>query len=292
MATTKKAGPEKKAAISYWSKDKMTCPVCNKAFEHEIMRSGNGRMIAGGLTEELHRIFEPSAKFGRVYPLIYEIGCCPNCYTAFFWNDFKEKINPDDADKLFMNAERRKKNCEEIFPYFNLRHERTLFDGTAMYYLALMTYDDMGAYAIPTMKKAILSLRLAWLCDEINQRCDGHNYDIIAQMFYRKALFFYQQAVINETNKLEKSSTLANMGPDMDKNYGWDGVIYLCGLLEYKYGQQEDIQLRLKKLSESKTAIARIFGLGKSSKNKPGPLLEHARNLYDNLSKLVSDEDF
>jgi hypothetical protein len=24
-----------------------------------------------------------------------------------------------------------------------------------------------------------------------------------------------------------------------------------------------------------------MFGLGKSSKNKPGPLLEHARNLYD-----------
>jgi uncharacterized protein (DUF2225 family) len=82
------------------------------------------------------------------------------------------------------------------------------------------------------------------------------------------------------------------MGPDMDKNYGWDGVIYLCGLLEYKYCQREDTQLRLKKLSESKTAIARIFGLGKSSKNKPGPLLEHARELYDNLSKELKDDDF
>ena len=92
--------------------------------------------------------------------------------------------------------------------------------------------------------------------------------------------------------RVEKSSTLNNMGPDIDKNYGWDGVIYLCGLLEYKYGQQDDIQLRLKKLSESKTAIARIFGLGKSSKSKPGPLLEHARNLYDNLSKLVNDDEF
>ena len=50
--------------------------------------------------------------------------------------------------------------------------------------------------------------------------------------------------------------------------------------------------MRLKKLSESKTAIARIFGLGKSSKSKPGPLLEHARNLYDNLSKLVNDDEF
>lgn len=293
MATTKKTGDkDKKPAISYWSKDKCICPVCNKPFEKEIMRSGNGRMIAGGLTDELHRIFEPSAKFGRVYPLIYEIGCCPFCYTAFYWNDFTEKIVPEDADKLFEHSEKRKKACEEIFPYFNLKRERTLYDGTAMYYLALMTYDDMGAYALPTMKKAILSMRLAWLTAEINQHCAGHNYDIVSKMFYSKALFFYQQAVINETQRVEKSSTLANMGPDMDKNYGWDGVIYLCGLLEFKYGQKDDLQLRLKKLSESKTAIARIFGLGKSSKNKPGPLLEHARNLYDELSKLVSDDEF
>ena len=49
---------------------------------------------------------------------------------------------------------------------------------------------------------------------------------------------------------------------------------------------------RLKKLNESKVAIARIFGLGKSSKSKPGPLLEHARELYDNISKLVADDEF
>ena len=82
MATTKKAdGEAKKPAISYWSKDKCQCPVCKKFFEREIMRSGNGRMIAGGLSEELHRTFEPSAKYGRVYPLIYEVGACPNCYS-------------------------------------------------------------------------------------------------------------------------------------------------------------------------------------------------------------------
>lgn len=290
MAQVKMA--DKKVGISYWSKDKCTCPSCKKEFEREIMRSGNGRMIAGSLTEELHRNFEPSAKYGRVYPLIYEIGACPNCYAAFFWNDFGEKMDSADLDRVFQNSEKRKKACEVIFPYFNLKKERTLYDGVAMYYLALMTYDQMGGYIIPTLKKAIISLRLAWLCKDMNQHCDGHNFDYISQAFYRKALFFYQQAIYCETDKSEKSSNLANMGPDMDKNYGWDGVIYLCGLLEYKYGQQDDIQLRLKKLAESKTAIARIFGLGKSSKNKPGPLLEHARNLYDNLTKEVNDDDF
>ncbi|MFA6938022.1 MAG: DUF2225 domain-containing protein, partial [Treponema sp.] len=58
--------------------------------------------------------------------------------------------------------------------------------------------------------------------------------------------------------------------------------------LEYKYGQREDEEMRLKKLDESKRSIARIFGLGKSSKSKPGPLLEVARNLYDKLTSELS----
>lgn len=287
-----KKEPEKKLSISYFSKDKIACPVCKKAFEREILRSGNGRMIAGSLTEELHRNYEPSAKYGRIYPLIYEIGVCPNCYTAMYWNDFKEKITSEDCDKLYQTSRERKEKVETIFPYFNLKHERGLYDGTAMYYLALLTYDTLGSYMIPTLKKGVISLRLAWLSNEINLRCADRNFDIIAKIFYSKALFFYQQSIIYEQDKTEASSSLINMGPDIDKNYGWDGVIYLCGLLEYKYGQQEDIQLRLKKLNESKTAIARIFGLGKSSKNKPGPLLEHARELYDKISLLVRDDEF
>ena len=32
-----------------------------------------------------------------------------------------------------------------------------------------------------------------------------------------------------------------------------------------------------------------IFGIGKSSKEKPGPLLNHARDLYDKLNKELHD---
>lgn len=295
MSVVKKstaAGEKKKHAISYWSKEKCTCPVCKKTFEKEVMLSGNGRMIAGKLSDDLHRTFEPSAKFGRIYPLIYEIGACPNCYTALIWSDFKELRDKNTTDSLFDSREERREKCETIFPHFNLKKERTLYDGCAMYYLALLTYSKMPADNLPTMKSAFLSLRMAWLTRELDMAVPGHNFKYISDVMYRKALFFYQQAIVCETARTEKSSTLSNFGPDMDKNYGWDGVIYLCGLLEYKYGQQEDMQLRLKKLSESKTAIARIFGLGKSSKNKPGPLLEKARNLYDLLTKELNDDEF
>ncbi len=275
----------KKPAISYWSKKKCTCPVCNKEFQREEMLSGNGRMNAGKLTDELHRLYIPSAKFGKIYPLIYTIGACPNCHAAFFWNDFTDIKDEKSLKRIYSKTEERKECVNSIFPYYDLTRNRTLLDGAAMYYLAILTYDEVDLSYLPTMKRAILTLRLAWLCQELEEECPGHNFNVVSDIFYRKAIFFYQQAVINETARVEKSSTLANMGPDSDKNYGWDGVIYLCGLLEYKYGQTEDISLRLKKLDESKIAIARIFGLGKTTKEKPGPLLEHSRNLYEQLTK-------
>ena len=153
-----------------------------------------------------------------------------------------------------------------------------------------MTELQCIAYA-PTFKRAEISLRLAWLCNEIERVCPEHNYGYIAQVFYRKALFFYQQTLINETGRIESIESVANFGPDTDKNYGYDGVIYLSGLLEYKYGQRENQELRLKKLDESKKAIARIFGLGKSSKAKPGPLLEVAKSLYDKMTSELSSNN-
>jgi len=105
----KKESDKKKTALSYWSKDKCLCPVCNKEFDREIMLSGQGRMIAGKLTDELHRIFEPSKRYGRIYPLIYDIGACPNCFTAMLWSDFKDIKNKDAAEKMYSDSEKRRK---------------------------------------------------------------------------------------------------------------------------------------------------------------------------------------
>ncbi|MCR4627733.1 MAG: DUF2225 domain-containing protein [Treponema sp.] len=285
MQSSKKKEPDKKPSISYWTKQKCHCPVCKKDFRHEEMLSGNGRMIAGGLTDELHRIYEPSARYGKVYPLIYAIGCCPNCHAAMFWGDFPVLQDKGTLERIYDDEENRLKQVNEVFPYFNLERERTLYDGAAMYYMALLTYSKMDVAYLPTLKQGIIALRLSWLCRDLDIAVPNHNFSVMAETFVRKAIFFYQQAVINETARVEQSSSISNFGPDIDKNYGWDGVIYLCGLLEYKYGQQNDHELRLRKLEEYKTAIARIFGFGKSSKNKPGPLLEHSRNLYEALTK-------
>ncbi len=296
MSYSKKAfsfdndGP-KKPAISYWAKEDAVCPVCQKKFRQEVMHQGGGRTIAGNLTDELHRNYEISKNYGRVYPLIYEIGCCPNCHAAFFWKDFKKIKDSESFDRIAQDERNRIRAVETIFPHYNLEDERTLYDGTAMYYLALLCYEKVDIAYSPTCKRAQISLRLAWLCQDIDKICPDHNYGYIAQVFYRKALFFYQQTLINETGRIESIESISHFGPDTDKNYGYDGVIYLSGLLEYKYGQREDQELRLKKLDQSKKAIARIFGLGKSSKEKPGPLLEVAKDLYDKMTKELSSNN-
>lgn len=289
--TTKKteADPNKKPKISYWSKTKCTCPCCRRDFEKEEMLTGGGRMNAGNLTDELHRNYIPSEKFGSVYPMIYSIGACPRCHAAFFWKDFE--LIKDDAsiNALREDEANRRKQVETIFPHYDLFRERTLLDGAAMYYLALLSYEKVDLAYAPTFKRAMIALRLSWLCNDLDKVLPGFNFNYPAQVFYRKAAFFYEQTLINETGRIETIARVSNFGPDVDKNYGYDGVIYLTGLLEYKYGQTQDMQLRYKKLDENKRAIARIFGLGKSSKAKPGPLLENARELYDKLTEELKE---
>lgn len=288
-SSKKTVNPAKKPKISYWSKNKCHCPVCQNNFEREEMLSGSGRMIAGELTDELHRIFEPSAKYGQIYPMIYSIGACPKCHTALFWNDFEEIQDNASLNDLLADSKKRMETVSNMFPYYELTRERNLLDGAAMYYLALLSYEKVDLSYAPTMKRAIISLRLAWLCNDLQKVVPDHNYDYAAQVFYRKAQFFYEQTLINETQRIETIAKITNFGPDIDKNYGYDGVIYLNSLLEYKYGQTEDLQMRYKKLDANKRSIARIFGLGKSSKAKPGPLLEKSRDLYDKLTATLNE---
>ncbi|MBQ0051535.1 MAG: DUF2225 domain-containing protein [Treponema sp.] len=281
--------PDKKPKISYWSKTKCTCPCCRRDFEKEEMLTGGGRMNAGDLTDELHRNFIPSERFGAVFPLIYSVGACPRCHVAFFWKDFELIKDQATLEALRDDEENRKKQVSTIFPHYDLSRERTLLDGAAMYYLALLSYEKVDLGYAPTFKRAMISLRLAWICNDLNTKIPGYNFDYPAKVFYSKAGFFYEQTLINETSRVETIAKVANFGPDIDKNYGYDGVIYLSGLLEYKYGQRADMPMRYKKLDENKRAIARIFGLGKSSKAKPGPLLENARALYDKLTEELKE---
>jgi uncharacterized protein (DUF2225 family) len=52
-----------------------------------------------------------------------------------------------------------------------------------------------------------------------------------------------------------------------------------------------DAAQRIASLEEAKRTVAKIFGMGKSSKSKPGSLLESARSLYESINKEISQID-
>ena len=280
----------REAKISFQSKDEIRCPVCDTAFFREELLSGSGRLIAGPLTDELHRLYEPSARYGDVYPLAYQATVCPECWFTSMDKDFDDM--PKAAhEPAFSNREKRIADTELIFPGVDFRDLRDLTSGTASMYLLVQCYDYYPKEFSPTIKQGIASLRTGWLLDEMNIKFPDQHYDWLATMFKKKACFFYNEAIRREQSGKETLSGLKIFGPDTDKNYGYEGALYLTALLRFKYGFQDNPELRVNTLEEAKRTIARIFGIGKSSKSKPGPLLEHARELYGAINKELNETD-
>ncbi|MDR0784805.1 MAG: DUF2225 domain-containing protein [Treponema sp.] len=276
--------------ITFQSKEEYACPVCDTVFHREELLSGGGRLIAGQLTDELHRLYQPSAKYGDVYPLVYQATVCPNCWFASTEKDFN--LLPKNACFDVGEAEEdRKEEVRFIFPDVNFYENRDIVSGAASQYLVLRCYDYYGAKFSPTVKQGIASLRTAWLLDELHRKQPGENYDWLATLFKKKAQFFYDRAVEYEQSGKESLSAAQNLGPDTDKNYGYEGVLYLSGILKVKYGCAGSIEQRNASLESTKRTIAKMFGLGKSSKNKPGPLLELAKGLYDKIKHELNEPD-
>jgi len=280
----------KELKVSYFSKEEIACPVCEKVFNREELLSGSGRLIAGKLTDELHRLYEPSAKYGEIYPLAYQATVCPDCWFASMDKDFTD-FPPSQRDKAKKSREERASEIKLLFPDLDFTKPRDLISGTASLYLVVRCYELFPKEFSPTIKQAIASLRAGWLMEEVDKKFPNQHYDWISILFRKKADYLYSEAIRREQRGKETLSALKNFGPDTDKNYGYEGALYLTALLRYKYSYKDDPERRVKALEEAKRTIARIFGVGKSSKSKPGPLLEHAKNLYETISKELNEVD-
>lgn len=290
MVRHKKEEETKVGNLTYYAKEQFECPVCKAKFKKEELHQGGGRLIAGDLTDELHRTYTPSAKYGEVIPLIYQIVVCPKCYYASFPADFRLPSSAVIA-QLFENTQNRYTSMQKIFPQLNFSDPRTINEGAASYYLAIMCYSVFDKKFSPTVKQAICSLRAAWLFKMLDDKNPDQNFKYISDLFYHKATFLYRKALFNEQKGREITSSAKNLGPDTDKNYGYDGVIYLQALLLYKYGFRNEPEKRAAELEHQKSNLAKMFGLGKTSKEKPGPLLDLARSLYDNLKLELHTDD-
>lgn len=271
---------------TFFSKNPIACPLCETSFYKEDLLSGGGRLIAGELTEELHRTYEPSKKFGEVYPLVYTVLVCPSCLYAAYPQDFHE-IKEESIETLREQTERRVQSVSVVFADLDFTNYRGLKEGAASYFLAMMCYDYLDRYYSPTLKRALSALRAAWLLDSLHRKAFNENYDYLSRLFYRKARFFYLQAIDMAQNGQEPLEANVNFGPDLDKNYGYDGLLYVAGLLEYKYGPRKDAEKRIKSLENAKRIVSKLFGTGKASKSKPSAILDKARELYEEMNKEI-----
>jgi len=280
---------EKELKITFQSKKEFKCPVCDTVFKKEELLSGGGRLNAGELTEELHRLYIPSPRYGPIYPIVYQAIVCPGCWFSSMESDFS-LLPPEKKQNVKEDAEKRKKDTKSIFPNVNFFENRTLMEGAASQYLTLVCYDYFNKPTSPTIKQGLASIRCAWLIDELHAKYPDQNYDWLGTLFRKKAQYLYNEALTREQSGKETLSGMKAFGPDTDKNFAYEGMLYMCAYLRYKFGPAHDATERKSSLEDARRTIAKLFGMGKSSKDKPGAFLEIARKLYDTINNEITEQ--
>ena len=272
--------------ITYLAKEPIICPICDSQFFRESLLSSGGRLHADKVTDTLHRLYIPSKKFGKIDPLVYNVVVCPNCFYASLPFDFSD-IPEENRERLKMRTKDRIDFSNKIIgESIDFTYHRTLETGAASYMLASLCYDFFTKKSIPVIKQAICSLRTAYLFEDMEKEKPNNYFQYISELFYKKSLFFYKRAIELDQSKEQIMENFKTFGPDIDKNYGFDSVLYLIGILAYKYGIKEDVEIRKKELEEARIYLGKLFGLGKADFEKPKEILEKSKHFH----KLISDE--
>ncbi len=180
----------KGSKITFFSKTKTICPVCTASFHREDLLTGGGRLIAGDINNELRRKYEPSQKFGDIYPLMYPIIVCPVCFYASFATDF-DKIGDQIKSQLELNTNHRTATVRSLFDELDFHEPRSLKEGVASYYFAITSYDSFTKDFSPTIKQGIAALRASWLLQDLHKKVPDENYDYISKLFYSNFCYFF-----------------------------------------------------------------------------------------------------
>jgi uncharacterized protein (DUF2225 family) len=277
--------------LTFLVKSETVCRLCDTKFYKESLLSGGGRLNADIVSDTLQRIYKTTPKFGRIHPLIYSIVVCPNCFFSSLPGDF-ENPPEDQIEKLIDQKSNRIDFANKLIGEpVDFTKFRTLKSGAAGYALAALCYDFFTRKSIPVIKQAICSIRTAYLFEDINKQEPSENYKYFTQVFYKKALFFYKRAIELNQGKEQVIEVLKFLGPDVDKNYGYDGIIYLIGILTYKFGIKTNKDARRRELDEARLYLGKLFGLGKADFEKPKEILEKSKAFHEIISKEIKELD-
>ncbi len=299
MTTTPEAPPHQN---SFFHDVPIKCPVCEHSFKKEVMRFGHGRLISIDIDAELKQTYKFSKKFGEIYPYIYNIFICPNCWFAALSEDFNRKdfynYTGLRADEKF-----RRRQGRELSPQVDFDSYRTLENGLVGYFLAILCYAYCSFGSFAEAKKSIAAIRAAWCIGDII--AGTHDSELIPPYAALKQYFRY-------TAYLESSHHLKSLykpavskdnfaveiyGPDVNKDLGFNGFLYLNNYLSLEFlALEATAYAQYKRMEKSRNTLSKVFGFGKSSRQKPSVLMNKARDLYKEVKEkaeaLAAENDF
>jgi hypothetical protein len=238
----------------------------------------------------LRRLYEPTKKYGKVNPLNYPISVCPNCLFSTFKEDFN-RLPEKSIELVRGQTSRRVSLLEQSIGLISFEEERTDLSGLASYLLAIHCYSFFDKSAAPTIKKGICALRAAWMLGDLSEESEDEQakekYIYIQNIMYRKAHGFYEASLQYLQTGEEKVEGVF-LGPGIDKNWGYEGILYMTSSLQFKLGYLEkDLEVRGQKYLIAKRVISKLFGRGKASKSKPSEILDMSKDLYDKMTEFV-----
>ncbi|MDH5716265.1 MAG: DUF2225 domain-containing protein [Spirochaetia bacterium] len=275
--------------VSFRGKEPVICPICKAEHHKEELMSGGGRLIAGKLTQELRRLYEESKKYGKIHPLAYVIQTCPKCLYSSFPKDFS-LLKEENIKAIRDTTTHRQKLTQVLFNNIDFNNDRDLVLGTASYILAIDCYHLRSHDTAPTPKKAVCSMRAAWMLDDLYSEASYRPYDKARDFYYMEAVKNYAKCLeIMERGGEPIESAGYILGPDQDHNWGFDGIIYLNAFLTKKFSNQlsESVEEEYKMLEKAKRYLSKLYGTGKSSKSKPTVIVDMSKDLYDEIGKVL-----
>jgi len=271
------------SALTTFKKELRKCPICEHQFQEEFMLTGSMRQVSLNMNEEL-RTFYKDYQGQPVVPFAYETLVCPKCYYASLNTDFnaiypikqiytekeKELINNIRVNVLKTKAQRV--SAISMLTDVNFESQRNLETALASYILTIECYAFFYEKFIPDTKRAVCSLRAAWLAGDIKRE------DL--QLKYYKEAYKYYTLI---TSRPDDSNTF-KLGPDWGNNFGFEGARFIKALLDLKFiDELDDLNKKYELLQNVRATFSKIRGLGKASQNKRGPLLKIAEDMFERV---------
>ena len=276
-----------KPQVTFFSKNIITCPACQTKFQKEELQTGRGRLNAGDLTLELRRMYIPTQKYGIINPMIYPIVVCPSCLFAGLLSDLK-KVLPATVPEIQAEEENRDKLLSDIFgEKIDFTTYRDTVEGLAAYILAFASTIHLPKESSPTARRGLYALRAAWLADDLYQKDKLKHFKELRDSLYYQSYINYTDCLTRQYTHQESFDGFVWMGPDVDTNFGYDGLLYMIAYLSMKHVHLLDPQEQIVKVGTLKRVLSKIFGVGKSTKNKPQVLVTNSKNLYTKATKLL-----